>query len=81
MSYFNMKYPEMEIVDNMQMCGSENVCDATSYKVNHTININSQFLHSDSWKIEDLLYINNQTLAWPWLIHELKYGVNPIGLW
>ena len=35
--------------------------------------VNSRFLYSQSWKIEDLLYGNDQTSAQPWFISELGH--------
>ena len=38
----------------MQLCVSEHSREAISYKINHTINKNSQFMNSRSCKKEDL---------------------------
>ena len=67
-------------MSNVQMCGSKHSHEGNSYKITYTIFINSQLPHSQLCKSEDLLYVNHQTSAWPWLIYELKDYANPIGL-
>ena len=62
----------------MQVCGSKKSCEAISYQIVATININNQFLNYQSRKTDDLFRGKHQTSAWPWYKSELKDDMMPI---
>ena len=77
---FNGKYPEAEMMENVEMCGSKNLLDSTYYKMNY------YYKYIYIWIIIALTFMENRgsvirkkTYVYPWSISELKDNVKPIG--
>ena len=65
---------------NMKICGFEHSCEENSYIITSRVYLSIVDVYIPSHVKSRFFYGNHKKLTLHWLISELKYDANPIGL-